>query len=80
MNSKKSAYQAVLFQYAQSMCYQGQLERGRDAAAIAEVALSTCKHRMSGRRSAEDYDKTRRLLNGGRGIAFGVEMVTLWKN
>ena len=64
MNSDNSArdHQAVHFQDAQVMYYQGQLERQRDAVGIAEMALSTVSHRMAGRRSAEDYGKTRRLL------------------
>ena len=62
MNSENSAHQAVRFQDAQAMYYQGQLGRRKDAAVIAEMALSTFTHRVAGRRSAEDYGKTRRLL------------------
>ena len=45
----------------------------RDAAVIAEMALSTFKHRMAGRRSAEDYGKTWRLLTVVE------ESILLWK-
>ena len=45
----------------------------RDAAEITEMALSTYKHRIAGRRSAEDYGKTRRLLTAEE------ESILLWK-
>ena len=75
MNSDNSAraHQAVRSQDAQAMYYQGQLERQRDAAGIAEMALSTFTHRMAGRRLAEDYGKTRRLLTAEE------ESVLLWR-
>ena len=61
MNSEnpESAPQAVRFQDAQAMYNQGQLETKKDAAVIAEMTESTFRHRMAGRRSAEDYGKTR---------------------
>ena len=68
MDNENSAHQVILFQDAQAMYYQGQLERQRDAAGIAEMALSTFTHRMAGRRSAEDYGKTRRLLTAEESI------------
>ena len=73
MNSDNSAHQAVRFQDAQAMYYQGQPERQRDAAGIAEMALSTFTHRMAGRRSAEDYGKTRQLLTAEE------ESILLWR-
>ena len=69
MNSENSAaHQAVRLQDAQEMYYQGQLGRQKDAAVIAQMALSTFIHRMAGRRSAEDYGKTRRLLTAEESI------------
>ena len=62
MNSEISASQVVRFQDAQAMSSQKQLGMRGDAAAIAEMPVSTFRHRMAGRRSAEDYGKTRRLL------------------
>ena len=62
MNSENSASQAVRFQDAQVMFNQGQLETRGDTAVIAEMSASIFKHRMAGRRSAEGYGKTRRLL------------------
>ena len=54
------------------MFSQGQ--RGRkDAAIIAEMAEPTFKHRIDGRRSAEDYGKTRRLLTAEE------ESILLWR-
>ena len=61
-DSENSASQAVRFQDAQAMLNQGQLVTRRDAAVVAEMAESTFKHRMVGRRSAEDYVRTWRLL------------------
>ena len=48
------------------MFNQGQLGTRRDVAMIAEMAESTFKHRIDGRRSAEDYSR--------RGINFAVEI------
>ena len=62
MDNENSAHQAVRFQDAQAMYYQGPFGQRRDAAVIAEMAPSTFTHRMAGRQSAEDYGKTRRLL------------------
>ena len=67
MNSENSAHQTVRLQAAQAMYSQGQLRRRKDAAVIAEVAPSTFTHRIAGRRSAEDYGKTRQLLAVGEG-------------
>ena len=44
------------------LCTIRQFKKRRDAAVIAEMAPSTFTHRMAGRRLAEDYGKTRRLL------------------
>ena len=52
------------------MYYQGQLGRRKDAAVIAEMAPS---HRMAGRRSADDYGKTRRLLTAEE------ESILIWR-
>ena len=77
MNSEnsesESASQAVRFQDAQAMFNQGQLVTRRDAAAVAEMAESTFKHRLAGRRSAEEYGKTRRLLTAEE------ESILLWR-
>lgn len=62
MNRDNSANQDERFQDAQAMCTQGQPDRRRDAAVIAEVALSTFTHRMASQGSAEGYGKTRQLL------------------
>ena len=61
-DSENSASQAVRFQDAQAMFNQGQLVTRRDVAVVAEMAESTHKHRMVGRRSAENYVRTWRLL------------------
>ena len=71
--TRNSAPQAVRFQDAQAMYNQGQLKTRSDAAVIAEMAVSTFKHRMTGRRSAEGYDKSRRLL------AAEEESILLWR-
>ena len=75
--SDNSAHQAVRFQDAQAMYYQGQLMRQRDAAGIAKMALSTFTHRMAGQRLAEDYGKTRRLLTAEEGsiLLWGCEIL-----
>ena len=61
MNSENPASQVVRFQDAQAMFNQGQVGTRGDAATIGEMPESTFNHRMAGRRSAEDYGKTRRL-------------------
>ena len=71
--SENSAHQAVRFQDEQAMYYQGQLGKRKDAAVIAEMAPSTFTHRMAGRRSAEDYGKTRRLLTAKE------ESILIWR-
>ena len=75
MNSEnpESAPQAVRFQDAQAMYNQGQLETKKDAAVIAEMTKSTFRHRMAGRRSVEDYGKTRRILTAEE------ESIVLWR-
>ena len=62
MDNENSAHQAVRFQDAQAMYYQGPFGQRRDAAVIVEMAPSTFTHRMAGRQSAEDCGETRRLL------------------
>ena len=59
------------------MCYQGQLERRRDAAVIAEMAPSTFTHRMAG----GGLRHNTAAFNGGRGINFAMAMghvMVLW--
>ena len=77
MNSEnsesESASQAVRFQDAQAMFNQGQLVTRRYAAAVAEMAESTFKYRLAGRRLAEEYGKTRRLLTAEE------ESILLWR-
>ena len=73
MNSENSAPQAVRFQDAQALFNQGQHGTRGDAATIAEMAVSTFRHRMAGRRSAEDYGKTQRLLTTDE------ESILLWR-
>ena len=73
MNSENSAPQAVRFQDAQAMFNQGQFGTRGDAATIADMAVSTFRHHMAGRRSAEDYGKTRRLLTTEE------ESILLWR-
>ena len=70
VNSENSACRVVRFQ---AMLNQGQLGTGRDAVVIAEMAQSTFKHRIDGRRSAEDYGKTWRLLTAEE------EPIFLWR-
>ena len=62
MNSENSASKVVVFQDAPAMVNQGQLGTRAEATAIAEMPESTFNHGMAGRRSAEDYGKTRWLL------------------
>ena len=53
---------AVRFQDAQAIYNMGQVKSKADAAAIAEMPETTFRQRMAGRRSTEDYGKTKRLL------------------
>ena len=71
--TRNSAPQAVRFQDAQATYNQGQLKTRSDAAVITEMAVSTFKHRMTGRRSAEDYGKSRWLLTAEE------ESILLWR-
>ena len=72
IDNENSVPQAVRFQDAQAIYNQGQLETKKAAAGVAGVEASTFKHRTLGRRSAEDYDQTRRLLTAE-------ESILLWR-
>ena len=67
------APQALRFQEAQAMYNKGQVKTKTDAAVIAEMADTTFRQRMAGRRSAEDYGKTKRLLTAEE------ESILLWR-
>ena len=73
MDNENSVPQAVRFQDAQAMYNQGQLETKKAAAGVAEMKVSTFTHRTLGRRSAEDFGKTRRLLTAEE------ESILLWR-
>ena len=64
---------AVRFQDAQAIYNIKQVKSKADAAVIAEMPETTFRQRMAGRRSAEDYGKTKRLLTAEE------ESVLLWR-
>ena len=70
MNSENSAHQAVRFQDAQAMYYQGQLGRRKDAAVIAEMAPHIEWPVGDQRRTTA---KTRRLLTAEE------ESILIWR-
>ena len=67
------APQAVRFQDAQAMYNMGKVRTKAGAAVIAEMPETTFRQRMAGRRSAEDYGKTKRLLTVEE------ESILLWR-
>jgi len=60
--SNETIPECVRFQEALDMHREGVISTKRDAAVVAEMARSTFVHRAQGRRSAEDYHKSRQLL------------------
>lgn len=65
--------QSVRFQEAMEMYRSGRDPRKEDAAVVAEMRVSTFVHCSLGRRSAEDYSKSRRLLTAEE------EEVIIWR-
>jgi len=67
--NKERLPKSVRFQEALDMYNSGAIATHTDATTAAEMPRSTFLHRVHGRRSAEDYNKGRQLLNTAeRGI------------
>jgi len=60
--SNKMVPECIRFQEVLEMHREGIISRKSGAAVVAEMPRSTLVHRVQGRRSAEDYHKSRRLL------------------